>query len=111
MKNLRDTRALGMSWRSISSRFGPNEKAKRATPVTLPPGRLRLATRPALTGSPPLKVTISIVGRFLRCHWQATGGRDHVPDGPPAPPPTLPFDRSPAVFDRYILALDTAGFI
>src|SRR5262249_1897457 len=30
-------------------------------PVTLPPGRLRLATRPILTGSPPLTKTIGIV--------------------------------------------------
>jgi hypothetical protein len=33
---------------------------KRDT-VTLPPGRLRLATRPSLTGSPPLAKTIGIV--------------------------------------------------
>jgi hypothetical protein len=30
-------------------------------PVTLPPGRLRLATRPILTGSVPIKKTIGIV--------------------------------------------------
>ena len=31
------------------------------TPVTLPPGRLRLATRPSSTGSPPTMKTIGIV--------------------------------------------------
>jgi hypothetical protein len=31
------------------------------TPVTLPPGRLRLATRPVLTGSTPVTATIGIV--------------------------------------------------
>jgi hypothetical protein len=33
----------------------------KVTPVTLPPGRLRLATRPSLTGSPALTKTIGIV--------------------------------------------------
>ena len=33
----------------------------KLTPVTLPPGRLRLATRPSLTGSPPVAKTIGIV--------------------------------------------------
>jgi hypothetical protein len=31
------------------------------TPVTFPPGRLKLATRPSLMGSPPVKKTIGIV--------------------------------------------------
>jgi hypothetical protein len=30
------------------------------TPVTLPPGRLKLATRPALTGSEPMPKTTGI---------------------------------------------------
>src|SRR5262249_12494011 len=34
---------------------------KRLTPVALPPGRLRLATKPILTGSPPTVNTIGIV--------------------------------------------------
>ena len=34
---------------------------RKSTPVMLPPGRLRLATRPSLTGSPPLAKTIGIV--------------------------------------------------
>ena len=34
---------------------------KKFTPVTLPPGRLRLATRPDLTGSAPTAKTIGIV--------------------------------------------------
>ena len=53
--------ALGTSWRSSSSRFAPNTAAKKLTPVTLPPGRFMLATRPSLTGSPPLTNTIGIV--------------------------------------------------
>ena len=35
------------------SRFSANADARKLTPVTLPPGRLRLATSPSLTGSPP----------------------------------------------------------
>jgi hypothetical protein len=35
--------------------------AKKWTPVTLPPGRLRLATRPARTGSTPAEKTTGIV--------------------------------------------------
>jgi hypothetical protein len=34
---------------------------KKLTPVTLPPGRLRLATRPILTGSSPVAKTTGIV--------------------------------------------------
>jgi len=32
--------------------------ARKLTPVTLPPGLLRLATRPSLTGSAPVTTTI-----------------------------------------------------
>jgi hypothetical protein len=34
---------------------------KAITPVTLPPGRLKLETRPSLTGSPPVVKTIGMV--------------------------------------------------
>src|SRR5262249_17293350 len=40
--------ALGTSSRSNSSRFAPSEVTRKVTPVTLPPGRLRLETRPSL---------------------------------------------------------------
>ena len=37
-------------------RFGANSTFKTVTPVVLPPGRFRLATRPSFTGSlPPVK--------------------------------------------------------
>src|SRR5262249_40089902 len=41
--------------------FAPSSAVTNATPVTLLPGRLRLATRPSLTGSAPLAKTIGIV--------------------------------------------------
>src|SRR5262249_28020793 len=34
---------------------------RKVTPVMLPPGRLKLPTRPSLTGSPPLTKTIGMV--------------------------------------------------
>ena len=53
--------AVGSNSRSSSSRFGPTSTFKWVTPVTLPPGRLRLATRPSRTGSLPVVKTIGIV--------------------------------------------------
>ena len=53
--------AVGTSSCSSSSRFGPSSTVNEVTPVTLPPGRLRLATRPTSTGSPPIAKTIGIV--------------------------------------------------
>src|SRR5438128_2648166 len=43
------------------SRFAPSSPLMELTPVTLPPGRLRLATRPVWTGSPPPLKTIGMV--------------------------------------------------
>src|SRR5262245_5446375 len=45
--------AWGRSSRSSSSRFGSVSIRNVLTPVTLPPGRLRLVTRPLLSGSEP----------------------------------------------------------
>ena len=50
-----------MRERRNSSRFGTISKAKLLTPVTLPPGRLRLATSPIATGFAPISKTIGIV--------------------------------------------------
>ena len=49
-------------------------------PVRLPPGRERLATRPAATGSSPLKKTIGIVevAFFAASAGGAAAGHDHV---------------------------------
>src|SRR6516225_9636471 len=53
--------AFGTSSRSSPTCFPPSAPNKLITPVMFPPGRLRLATRPAWTGSPPLTNTIGIV--------------------------------------------------
>jgi hypothetical protein len=42
-------------------RFGPSWLLIKVMPVTLPPGRFRLATNPYCTGSLPLANTIGIV--------------------------------------------------
>ena len=55
------TLAVGTSSCSNCSRFGAISTFNWVTPVTLPPGRLRLATRPSRTGSPPVSKTIGMV--------------------------------------------------
>jgi hypothetical protein len=55
------TVAVGTNSRNSSSRFGPSSTDKMPTPVRLPPGRLRLETRPSRTGSPAVRNTIGIV--------------------------------------------------
>ena len=52
--------AFGTSCRIKSKRFGPISMPIMVVPVTLPPGRLRLATSPASTGSPPAVNTIGM---------------------------------------------------
>src|SRR5262245_16049789 len=52
---------LGTSSRRSSSRFAVNSPLKILMPVTLPPGRARLATRPSLTGSSPEVKAMGIV--------------------------------------------------
>ena len=55
------TLAVGTSSCSSSSRFGAISSFNWVTPVMLPPGRLRLATRPSLIGSPPVSKMIGMV--------------------------------------------------
>src|SRR5262245_38949236 len=51
----------GRSSRKSPSCFAVSSTDMKLTPVTLPPGRLRLATRPSLIGSPPVTKTIGTV--------------------------------------------------
>jgi hypothetical protein len=53
---------LGTRSCSSPSRFDPSSVSKLLTPVTLPPGRLKLATRPNLIGSPDPFCCISCPG-------------------------------------------------
>ena len=101
---------------AVPSRFAPSSAEMKPTPVTLPPGRLRLATRPSLTGSPPVANTIGIVVVAALAASAASVFADDHGD-PPAnqlghqrrQPVGLIF--RPAVFDRDVLALDEACFL
>src|SRR5262249_15109231 len=53
--------AAGTISRSNCMRLATSSLEKKLTPVALPPGRLRLATKPSLTGSPATPNTIGIV--------------------------------------------------
>src|SRR6266481_9397548 len=53
--------APGASSRNISNCFATSSTVWKLTPVALPPGRLRLGTRPIATGSLPIAKTIGMV--------------------------------------------------
>ena len=53
--------SLGTASLSISSLLVFSSGDKLESPVTLPPGRARLATRPAPTGSPAFTITMGMV--------------------------------------------------
>ena len=53
--------APGTNSRNSPSRLAARSAAKKLTPVRLPPGRAKLATRPSLTGSLPVAKTMGIV--------------------------------------------------
>ena len=55
------TVALGTNSHSSSTRFACSATENRLTPVKLPPGRLKLETKPNSTGSPPTAKTIGMV--------------------------------------------------
>src|SRR5262245_6816298 len=87
----------------------------RFTPVALPPGRLRLATRPIATRSVPIAKTIGIVigrGFGSERRWRAArrGYHCHPPAdqiGGQVRQPII-LSRRPAEFDRHILTFDIA---
>ena len=86
-------------------------------PVTLPPGRPRLATRPNLTGSLPLLKTMGIVvvaifaasaaGVLPGVAMTVTRRQNQI--GYQCRQ-AIVLILCPAIFDRYVPALDIAGF-
>src|SRR5262249_7629654 len=89
---------------------------KEFTPVALPPGRLRLATRPSLTGS---SVTLKTMGVPLlaaiaaRCMFIGPSDDDRCPSsdeisGQLGEAVVLPL--SIAILDCYVLVFDVAHF-
>src|SRR3954451_14401824 len=65
---------------SSSSRFAPIPNSAVVKPVALPPGRARLSTKPAPTGSGVCTNTMATVrlGRLQGPHDGTAGGDDHV---------------------------------
>src|SRR5215467_4552148 len=55
-----DQSEVGTRSRSKPSRFAPRRSIRTTMPVTLPPGLLKLATKPIFIGSSPLVKTIGI---------------------------------------------------
>jgi hypothetical protein len=108
--------AVGTASCSSSSRFGPSSTFKAVMPVRLPPGRLRLATRPDWTGSALVEKTIGIVavaalaansGRMApaKNHGHLAANQIGCQCRK-----SIELVLSPAVFDRHVAALDVAGF-
>src|SRR5215813_9264105 len=100
--------ARGTNSCSSPRRFGCRRADAKLTPVILPPGRLRLVTRPLSIGSPPLTNTIGMVevavwtariavfGPTITATWRCT--RSAASAG------------SRAKFDRDVVAVDKPGF-
>src|SRR5262245_56401529 len=86
------------------------------TPVMLPPGRFRLATRPSWTGSKPMLKTIGIVVVAALAASAVAELRGVAMTAPAAYEIGHQFRNSgkvvlcPAVFNCYVLTLDVAGF-
>ena len=108
--------AAGTSSRSSSSRFAANSPMKRLTPVRLPPGRARLATK-----TKPDRVLASDEDdrdrrgcRLGRERWGSASGRSDHGDLSANQigrqlRQSIDLILRPAVFDRHVLALDIAG--
>jgi hypothetical protein len=104
--------AFGISSRSTSSRFASSSTVNAPVPVTLPPDRLRLATRPSLTGS---EVAVKTIGCCL-CSNRSSGAAagDYHRDGAvnqlrrECRQPIILVVR-PAIFDLHVAAFDIAA--
>src|SRR5215213_6410435 len=110
--------AVGISSCSSCTRFGPNSSEKTVTPVRLPPGRFKLLTSPASTGSVSVKNTIGMVvvaalagGECCRRTARRSDHRHLTTDqigyqcGDSI---VLPF--GPAIFGLHIASLDISYF-
>ena len=108
--------AEGTAARSNSSSFGPTSTLNKVAPVTLPPGRFRLATNPICTGSAMVVKTIGIVTRCRFCGASGRRGR-RCQDGHLLSDQIGCHRRQsivlvfrPPVFDPGVLAVFVAGF-
>src|SRR5215467_4494783 len=74
LRAIRSLLASARARATIRIAFRPVSLSKNATPVALPPGRLRLATMPSLTGSVEVMKTIGIV--FVADRANAAAGEN-----------------------------------
>src|SRR5262245_35866034 len=107
-------RACGSRSRVSSRRFTAISAATKLAPVRFAPGRLRLATRPLVTGSAPLVKTIGI--RPLRnLRRDVAAGYDHgdliAHQIGRQRRQSVVVTFGPAVLDQHVLALNIAGFL
>jgi hypothetical protein len=108
--------APGRNSRKSPSRFAPSSVVMKLTPVMLPPGRLRLATRPTPTGSTPVTDDRHCRGcglgrerrRGIRADDQGYLPAKKVRHQKRQP---LSWILVKAVLDRDVLALDEACFL
>jgi hypothetical protein len=98
--------------------LAPSADAIQLTPVTLPPGRLKLATRPAVTGSPAAEEdNRNLCGRgFGRLRRSVAASREdhgHLTANQIGRQgrQSIVLVLGPAVFDRHVPALNITGFI
>ena len=84
--------------------------------MMLPPGRLRLVTRPRITGSLPVMNKTGMDSCALACKGRRRAAGSHE-DGHPVANEisrqcrqAVVMAKRPAVFDRKILALAMTGF-
>ena len=110
------TLAVGSSSCSNSSRFGATSTFAWVTPVTLPPGRLRLATRPSSNRvGAQFKDDRNGRGRRLCRQRRRSAGRGnhgHLTMNQISRHRRQPIILvlRPAIFDRDVAAFDVAGF-
>ena len=109
--------AFGTRACKSSNRFALSSVDRMLTPVTLPPGWARLATRPSLTGSSAVLKTMgsAVVAALAASGACAASGRDNETN-----PPTNQFGGhgwqslclivGPAIFYRQVFTLNIAGF-
>src|SRR5262245_42103021 len=109
------TLAVGTNSCSNCSRFGAIATFVLVTPVTLPPGRLRLATSPSRTGSEAISKTIGmVVGRLCRKRRRSARRGYHgdltVDQISHHRRQLISSTLRPAVLDPHVLAIDVTGF-
>ena len=107
----------GTSSRSNSSRFAPSALTRKVTPVTLPPGRLRLETRPSSrTVGANHENDRNGSGCSFGCHRSLRSERNdyghrvgHQLGGQSRQPVEATIGR--AIFDRNVATFDIAGVL